>query len=614
MCGFATFFEKGRVFPERLLKAVDADLFHRGPDSGGLFEETGGAMVFRRLAILDPTSGADQPMQDESGRYVLVFNGEIYNFPELKASLEAKGATFKTNSDTEAVLLGFRHWGPSVVEKLDGMFAFVIWDKQEHKAYAARDTLGIKPLYMARKDNFTGFSSEMRPLRRIVGTEVDPDAITEIMAMRYPTERRSNLKDIHMIPGGTLVTYDLNSNDVKEHVFENILDTLKPDYNITYEDALQITEDAVVDSVKRHLQSDVGYSVQLSGGVDSSLTTAIASELSGSRLRTYGIKLEDPKHDESEYRQMVKDRYDIDHHEIELTGRDFADGLADTCRALETPTAHKGCVFLKRLSQEIAKHDKVTLVGEGADEFFGGYERYIKIDHTRKMAMVAAATPDAVLKSVPRLHNARRYKTLDPALVVQTYHDQNVALSLFPNAHLNVGTQARIAGISDMRERVMAADQLSYLGSLLWRQDKISMAHSVEVRTPFAHMPLARAVNKIPASIRIPGDITKPLLKKVAEKWLPHELLYRRKVGLTLPVNEWINDDKILKPYVMALTSSDCALSSYADTELLKNFVEDYYAGKITKPTHQKILPILAITNIWLETLKQDQIEHSLAA
>jgi len=144
------------------------------------------------------------------------------------------------------------------------------------------------------------------------------------------------------------------------------------------------------------------------------------------------------------------------------------------------------------------------------------------------------------------------------------------------------------------------------------RQDKISMANSVEARTPFVHMPLARAINKIPVQYRIPGNDTKPLLKKVAEKWLPHDLLYRRKVGLTLPMMDWIQDDKMMKPMAMALTSPDCALAEYADTSKLKGFVEDFYAGKVSKPTHKKILPILMITNIWLEGVKEENIRESI--
>ena len=613
MCGFAAFFQKNRDFSDIFIKQIDADLFHRGPDSGGVYKEPGCALIFRRLAILDVSDSANQPMEDPSGRYVLVFNGEIYNYPELKKELEDKGVSFRTGSDTEAVLHGFLVWGSDVVKKMDGMFSLVVWDKQEKIAYAARDTLGIKPLYMAKKGNALGFATEIRPLRRLVGTEIDPEGIAEILVMRFATERQSNFKNIEVIPGGTLVRYDLSENKLQENIFEDILDSFKKEDNsITYEDALRITEEAVVDSIKRHLQSDVGYSVQLSGGIDSSLTTAIAAEHSNKRVSTYGIHLEDDRYDEGPYRKMVIERYNTDHSEILLTGQDFSKELADTCKSLEAPTAHKGCVFLKHLSKEINKTHKVTLVGEGADEFFGGYDRYSKIAHIRRNAMIATFIPTNLLENIPQFHNLLRYKKLDPALVAQVYHDHNVTMDIFPDLDYSIGTAARIKHIKDIKDRIVSADQLSYLGCLLNRQDKISMAHSVEARTPFSYMPLARAINKIPTKFRVPGNTTKPLLKKIAEKWLPYDLIYRRKVGLSLPIMDWMMDDAALKPMTMDLTRPDCALAEYSSSEKLSDFVHDFYEGRIAKPTHKKILPILMITNLWLEGVKEENIKASI--
>lgn len=606
MCGLAALFEKDRVFDPALCSQIDLDIFHRGPDSGGMYSEPGCALIFRRLSIMDPTEGADQPMTDPSGRYVLIFNGEIYNFKELRKQLEDDGLQFKTAGDTEVILNGFIKWGPDIAAKLDGMFAFVLWDKQEKTVWAARDPLGIKPLYMARKGALTGFASENRPLRRLVGTQVNPDALAETMIIRYPTERLSCFKNIEMIPGGTLVKLHVPSGEITEKTFADILDTYKEDNRITYEDALQIVENEVVDSIKRHLQSDVGYCVQLSGGVDSSLVTAIAAEHTNKSLKTFGVKLEDPKHDESQYRKMVIDQYKTDHHEIMMTGKEFAEGLPDTCKHMEGPTAHMGTVFLKALCREIEKTDKVTLVGEGADEFFAGYDRYAKIAHTKKMELAAKLIPAAAMDAVPRLHNLKRYKTLDPALVVLNYSDHNDTLAMFPDFKKTVGTAQRIRGITPLEKRICAADQLAYLGSLLLRQDKISMAHSVEVRTPFTHMPLARAINKIPYNIRMPGGETKPLLKKVAEKWLPHDLLYRRKVGLTLPFIDWLKDDNILKPFVDDLRAPDARLAAYADREKLVKYVDGFQNGTIVKPTLQKIMITLVSTEIWLKTIEND--------
>lgn len=607
MCGFSALIDKSRAFDQNLIQAIDNDLYHRGPDSGGLFEDDACTLIFRRLSILDPTEGANQPMADPDGRYVIVFNGEIYNYKELYTALEQTGIRFRTRCDTEVILEGFKVWGLDILSKLEGMFALVIWDKTENTAYAARDPLGIKPLYMARKGSFLGFSSESRPLRRIVGSEIDPASLGEILSLRFGTGRHSNFRHIEMVPGGTFIKYAVAGNRIESHVFSDLLDTFEnPARNMSEEEALQIVEDAVVDSVKRHLQSDVGYTVQLSGGVDSSLVTAIAAEHSPKRLKTYGVKLEDPRHDESQYRKMVIDRYNTDHHEVLLTAKDFADGFVDTCRALEGPVAHSGTVLLKALAREIGKSDKVTLVGEGADEFFAGYSRYTDFARMKKAAAIARFIPAFAMEQIPRLHNARRYKTLDPAIVAISLIDHVEALRLFPSLTCDVDIAHRIKHVKSFENRMALADQLGYLRGLLLRQDKIGMAHSVEVRTPFTHMPLAKAVNRIPHHLRMPGNITKPLLKKVSEKWLPHDLLYRRKVGLTLPIDDWLRDERYLKPFVDMLKEPDAKILAFADRKKLLHYIESFEQKRLPRVPLTRIMPTLVSMEIWMRSLDDD--------
>ncbi len=603
MCGFAAFFDSRQLYSKSLLTSVADDLYHRGPDSAGFFSKPGGSLVFRRLSIMDPLPHSDQPMLDNTERFAIVFNGEIYNFKKLRGLLQKSGVAFRTNSDTEVLLEGFKYWGESVLNYIEGMFAFVIWDLNQNLVFAARDTLGIKPLYLARRGAFTGFSSETGPLRRMIGTKVSSIAMAEILTLRYPTERRSSFESIELIPGGTMVRLDVKTNKLSEQVFEDLLETLIPDNKMSFNEAAEITEEAVVESVKSHLQSDVGYSLQLSGGVDSSLITAIAALHSTKPLKTFGIKLADSRHDESQYQRQVAELYNVDHDEVVLDSADFVLGLEETCRALEMPTAHFGCVFLKRLSEIISRQHKVSLVGEGADEFFGGYSRYANLQGIFNRAAIARIIPQAILDHVPRLSTLQRFKIMDPTLATQTYHNQSVAFSLFPNLEPYTTISHKLKRIKGFKSRMLAADQLGYLGSLLWRQDRIAMAHSLEVRTPFAHMPLARAVNKIPHRFRIPGNETKPLLKKMAEKYLPHDLIYRRKVGLTLPIDDWICDEKVLKPHVMAILEPNSPLTHFADRHSLHKFINAFYAGRITSPADRKIIPLLAITNTWLTTL-----------
>ena len=269
MCGLAAFFEPGRLFADEMLAGVEQDLFHRGPDSGGRVAEPGWALVFRRLAIIDPSHGADQPMSDESGRCTLVFNGEIYNFRSLRSELEASGARFRTGSDTEVILHGYLHWGiERVLDRLEGMYAFVLVDRRENTAFAARDPFGIKPLYLCQKGGQIALASEMRPLYRLVQPQVDDASLAELLTFNWAAGALSNVKGVDRVPGGTLLSIPLKGGTVGRHRFCDVLSTLAPDEAMSQEDAETATERALEKSVRAHLISDVGYTLQLSGGVD----------------------------------------------------------------------------------------------------------------------------------------------------------------------------------------------------------------------------------------------------------------------------------------------------------------------------------------------------------
>ncbi|MCK5297019.1 MAG: asparagine synthase (glutamine-hydrolyzing) [Alphaproteobacteria bacterium] len=600
MCGFAALFEQGRTFEPELLSAIDKDIYHRGPDSGGQVSETGCGLVFRRLSILDPKESSDQPMTDATGRYTIVFNGEIYNYRALREELKAKGVNFLSDGDTEAILQGYISWGEEILNKLEGMFAFAIWDRKEKKAIIARDPLGIKPLYVARKGNLTAFASEMRPLRRLVGTKVDTTAMSELLMFGYAAGRLSNLKGIEEFPAGTVAT--VNMETYSERVYCDFLNDFKS-VEMTEKEALEMIEEEFTKSLTAHLQSDVGYAVQLSGGVDSSLVTALTCERTNTKPRTFGVNLGDLPMDESKYRDMVMKRYDIDHHEISFSYEDYADAFPKTAYHMEGPIAHSGCPMLMLLSHEIAKTDKVVLTGEGADELFGGYDRYRVWERQHLKGRVAAACPDFLflLPFFRRYSELRRYTRWDSAIVSSIYYDFRKAHKLFPELIPNVGHRGKVAKrFKDFRDRMMAVDQTGYLGSLLMRQDKLGMSASVEVRVPFTHYPLFKAVNKIPRDIRIPGGITKPLLKKISEKWLPKELLYRRKIGLTLPLDEWLKDEKGIGRYLNDLTAPDCRLAEFTDGAKISNMVEDFRKGN---SENSALLIKLVNIEVWLRTL-----------
>jgi len=611
MCGFAALIEPGRRFPEALLAKLERDLHHRGPDSRGVFTEPGLALVFRRLAILDPTPGADQPMTDPSGRFTLVYNGEIYNYRAIRKALADAGVTLRTDGDTEAILLGYAQWGEGVLDRLEGMYAFAIFDREKNALVAARDPFGIKPLYLARHGRFIGLASEMRPLQRIVPAEPDPAALAELLTFNWAAGRLSNFKHIERVPGGTVVTVALADGAVSERRFCDPLDTFETDNSIDAAEAEARAGEAIEASVSAHLASDVGYTVQLSGGVDSSLVTALASARTPGRLQTYGVALDDPAHDEGKWRRRVIERYPVDHHEIAMSGADFAEALPRAVRHMEGPSPHLGCVMLMRLCDEIAKTSKVVLTGEGADELFGGYSRYGDWKKLAWQERLGRVLPAGLLPARPPFLGIRRMAGKDAAAYGSITQNFTAMHRAFPElVPAPGGREAASARFADFRDRLHAVDQTCYLESLLMRQDKMAMAASVEARVPFVHLPLARIVNAIPRAIVTPGGTTKPLLKKIAAPYLPHDLLHRRKVGLTLPVQDWLRDGQGLGRYLDDLTAPNARLAAFAEPKALKAAVEAFRKG-----TPQDAPNVMRLVNVecWLRSLPEQPAKAEAA-
>jgi asparagine synthase (glutamine-hydrolysing) len=581
MCGFAALFEPSRIFDPGLLAGIEQDLWHRGPDSGGMRSWPGAALVFRRLAIIDPQAASDQPMDSADRRQTLVFNGEIYNYRALRRELMSAGVPLRTEGDSEVILEGWRHWGPAVVDKLEGMYAFVIVDHARGEAFAARDPFGIKPLYLLRHGALIGLASEMRPFARLVPPEPDPEALAELIAFGWAAGSLSNLKHIERVPGGTALTMPLCGGPIHRHRFCDPLDTLAPDEGMTAETAMQQAEAAVEASVEAHLMSDVGYAIELSGGVDSSLVTALATRDAKQKIASYSIDLGAYEHNERRWRDMVAARFPISHHEIAMSGREFADSLPRCVRHIEGPSQHAGCVFIMRLCDEIARHTKVVLTGEGADEMFGGYHRYQTWPRTAQMEHVSRLLPARVWPDRWPFRGVRQLAGRDAGVYSAAYSDPADLEALFPDLIPAPGARgAASARFDRLVDRIFAVDQTAYLESLLMRQDKVSMAASVEARVPFTHLPLARVVNRVPSRLRAPGGATKPILKAIAEKHLPRDLVRRRKIGLWLPLDEWLADRDGLGRYLDDLTAQDGRVRTYGDAAGIDRIVADFRGGR----------------------------------
>ena len=565
------------------------------------------ALVFRRLAILDPQARSDQPFWDQSHRYVLVFNGEIYNYKDLRRALESAGVTLRTMGDTEVIAEGFARWGERIVEMLEGMFAFVLVDTKERTVFAARDPFGIKPLYIARSGTFFGAASEARPLRRATGrTEVDPEALSELVLYRFAAGRHSNFKGIDLLPGGTLARFSLDDGSYRESRFADPLDSIDPDESISEKDALQMTEEAVAASVETHLQSDVGYSIQLSGGVDSSLILALATEKAGQSVESYSVRMLGTRFDESEFRRPVIDRYRPIHHEIDLGSEQFADALPKAIHHMEGPSAHMGCVMLMLLCEQIGKSYRVVLTGEGADELFGGYAWYAQWRRLQLLGRLAPLVPELLWPALNRYSYVRRFSRYQAPVIASVFTNLDSLQAVFPHFMPKPGAREAAAGrFRDFRDKLLAVDQSSYLSSHLLRQDKMSMAASVEARVPFTHYPLAKVINRLPRGIRIHDGDTKPVLKAMARKWLPPEVVDRRKVGLNLPIRVWLGDEKGFGRYLEMLGESNTRIGAYADIKAIRGLVDRFRADE-TRPTFQVLAQCINI-ELWLRSLDADR-------
>jgi asparagine synthase (glutamine-hydrolysing) len=603
MCGFAVLVQPGREFPSSLLADIEKDLYHRGPDSGGVVSMPGAALVFRRLSILDPRPVSDQPLFDPSRRYVLLFNGEIYNFHSVRQNLEARGVVFRTNGDTEVLLQALIMWGEAALDHLEGMYAFVFVDQQDKTLIAARDPFGIKPLYIARQGSLVVFASEMRPIVRLIGAEVDHAAMSELLVFRFAAGRLSNLRHIERLPGGRVVRLSLEDCAMSERIFCDPRAELRDiDERLDADSVDALTTAALDRSVTDHLHSDVGYCVQLSGGVDSSLLTAMTSQKAGIPISSFGIDLSPLPNDEGLWRRMVVERYGIDHTEVPITGWDYADALPQAVSHMEGPIAHTGCVLLMLLCREIAKRSKVVLTGEGADEIFGGYMRYQQWQELERKGQLASLVPSWAWPFLNRWREYRRFSGRDAAVYSSVQGDYIATGKIFPDLTPDPGARELTAReFPDFRSRLFAVDQSAYLESLLLRQDKMAMASSLEARVPFTHLPLARVINRFPHRIRVPGGETKPILKRIADLYLPHGLVHRRKIGLTIPVNDWLADERGLGRYLELLTETNSRLAEFGDRKRLRSAVECFRRGQ-----RQSIPPLdhMIGMELWLRSLE----------
>ena len=612
MCGIAGLFYRDAAKPidNALLARMSELIRHRGPDDSGVFVGPGVGLAHRRLSIIDIAAG-HQPMYDESQRRTIVYNGEIYNFGEIRPQLEARGVEFRTNCDTEVLLKAAQFDSVDWIEQLNGMFAFAIWDSRSRTLLLGRDRLGIKPLYYARADDELVFASEIKPLllHPKIGNRVAVERVAEYLAFRTLGHTDTLFAGIQQVPPGHVLVIS-QSNFAprltrfwREGEGKSACDYVDP--SLPPEQQL---EELLKQAVRYRLISDVPVGSFNSGGVDSSLNSAIMRSLTDGEMHTFSVGFEEPDFDETPYARMVAEQLGPVHHTLVVGERDYLDHLEETLWHLEEPINHAHSVQLLLLSRLAKKCVTVALTGEGADEAFGGYPRLqipIVADALRlfprvlSKAMLEIGRIAGSRKIVKLMENAGDTKRsiVENARYVPR-HDLN---TVYPR-HGDYPAREAIYKRAAAQERSIVGrslyfDQRTYLPGLLVRLDKTSMACGLECRVPFLDVNVVEWSRHLADRYKVRlGGPTKYLVKKVAERWLPREIVHRKKVGFGTPVGRWFRNPRGVGALLDLLTDETFRQRGYFDSNAVERLIREHVDGR---RDHEEALWGLVNLELW---------------
>jgi asparagine synthase (glutamine-hydrolysing) len=533
-------------------------LFHRGPDDDGLFHDGPVALAARRLSIID-LDGGHQPIANEDGSVVVVQNGEIYNYRELKRDLEGRGHRFATECDTEVLVHLYEEHGDSFVERLRGMFAIALWDKRRCRLLLARDRFGIKPLYYRMTDGGISFASELKAMLAQPGfsREIDPQAVSAYLAFNSIPAPLTIFADARKLPPGHLLTWEGGEVQQRRYARPGPLPGERPRRGSADELAAEL-RDVLDDSVRAHLVADVPVGVLLSGGVDSGGLAALASAHSKEPLRTFSIGFEEAGFDELSRARLVAERYGTDHHEL-VVRPDAVELLPKLVEAFDEPFGDSSALPTYLVSELAAGQVKVALSGEGGDELFGGYYTYVADLLARRvgrLAPLARPLAEALPSRSERVgfdYKAKRFARAAALPPLERHHAWKEIFSPRARAEL-AGARAsswdpvdlyraryaETAGAEPLA-RMQDVDLGIYLvDDLLVKTDRLSMAHSLELRVPFLDPKVAEFAFSLPTRHKVRGFAKKRLLRRALEPLLPKEIVHGRKQGFSIPLAAWL--------------------------------------------------------------------------
>jgi asparagine synthase (glutamine-hydrolysing) len=568
MCGIAGFTHFGRKPTPNVIRRAIAELHHRGPNQHGIFETGDVSMGAVRLKIID-LEGGDQPMRTEDGDCTIAFNGEIYNYAELRRELEQLGHTFQSHCDTEVALRAFVQWDTECFRRFRGMFAAAFWRESARRLVLVRDRLGIKPLYYSVRNENIHFGSELKAIfeHPDISRRLSDLALGYFLSLNYVPSPFTLVEGITKLAPGTWLECRSGGKVRTERYWTN---SFQP-RETTLHEACEELDELLQSSIAEHLISDVPLGIWASGGLDSSTILHYAAQVSSRRLETFSISFTGRSFDESRYFRALAEQYHTYHHEFDLNSDlDLTSTIHDLAYYSDEPSADAGAVPVWFLSRMTADHVTVALSGEGADEIFGGYQTYLADRYANaarrlpkpllQFALAAANTIPVSDEKIGFEYKAKRFLggAMLPADEAHFYwngtfsKDGQQQLGTDRYAESPGSLCSKLAGLpplTDIVNRYLYVDQNYYLpDDILYKCDRMSMAHSLEVRPPFLDHRIVEFAAALPARLKISGRRTKHVLRKLVSTKLPPEILKRGKEGLDIPAHEWLRGP--LRPLV----------------------------------------------------------------
>lgn len=591
MCGFAGYIHNYGTFDkEEVIHKMADRIKHRGPDDAHYYIDDGIALGFRRLSIID-LEGGRQPILNEDGSLVLLFNGEIYNYQELREELIKAGHVFTTKTDSETILHGYEEYGKKILDRLRGMFAFIIWNKNTKELFGARDIFGIKPFYYYKKGKEFMFGSEIKSFLSHPNfeKELDEDMIPLYLSYEYSPDERTIFKNVFKLPGAHCFTYKNGELKVERYY--------KIEYKIEDDKSLEYWEDAITkeftESVSMHQIADVEVGCFLSSGVDSSYVVKEISK-GTKKVKTFSVGYEEEKYSELPYAQDFSDVIGVPNIANKVSADEFFDAVPEIQYYMDEPLPNPSEIPLYFLAKNARRYVKVVLSGEGADELFGGYPMYLAGGHFDHYSHKVPRPVRKVLGTVAKHCPNFKGKNFLVRGAMEPYQRFMRANYVFQSAERQKFLKRPIVSkvpeeyskryfneVSNLDEPT----QLQYVDMHTWmiydillKADRMSMANSLELRVPFLDKKMLELSTRIPSRYRAANETTKIALRGAAIKQLPERTANKKKLGFPVPLNDWLREDKYYNK-VKAAFQSDIAEKFFVTSELIK-LLDDHKNGK----------------------------------